>query len=140
MQYVRQPSKDRVSDDNRSAVDFGEILEGKETTSETQAVRNSNLMKLSYILENLLYFEIDKICPKCNETLREEEVFSGFQKNLSSYTIKCPICSGQYVPKFKIYTEQENAFVSGRKGETISMLPPVCLYKEFINIISKEGD
>jgi len=49
-------------------------------------------MKLSYILENLLYFDIDKVCPKCKETLREEEVFSGFQKNLSSYTVKCPIC------------------------------------------------
>ena len=35
MNQIRQPSKDRVSDDNRSAVDFGEILEGKETTTET---------------------------------------------------------------------------------------------------------
>jgi len=41
-----------------------------------------------------------------------------------------------FVPKFTIYSEHENSFVQGRKGEVISMLPPLTLYKEFINIIS----
>ena len=35
-------------------------------------------MKLSYILENLLYFDIEKKCLKCKEDLREEEIFTGF--------------------------------------------------------------
>jgi len=45
-----------------------------------------------------------------------------------------------FVAKFKIYSETENPFVNGRKGETITLLPPVTLYKEFINIISENGD
>lgn len=63
------------------------------TATETQGMnRNSNPAKLSYILENSLFFEIEKKCAKCNEVLREEEVLTGFQRNLSSYTCKCPIC------------------------------------------------
>lgn len=61
-------------------VDFGEVLERREVTqqtAETQA-RTSNPMKLSYILENSLYLEIDKTCSKCKDVLREEELFTGF--------------------------------------------------------------
>jgi hypothetical protein len=92
------------------------------------------------VLENSLFLEIEKSCSKCKEFLREEEIFSGFQKNLSNHTVKCPICSECFVPKFSIYSEQENAYVKGRKGQTISLLPPVTLYKEFFNIITKKGD
>lgn len=45
-----------------------------------------------------------------------------------------------FVPKFKIYTESDNNFINGQSGETIQMLPPICLYKEYINIIAKESD
>ena len=72
--------------------------------------------------------------------MREEELFSGFQKSLSNYTVKCPICKSQFVPKFTIYCEQDNAYLNGRKGTNISLLPPITLYKEFFNILMKEGD
>lgn len=97
-------------------------------------------MKLSSILENSLFFEFEKSCSKCKETLREEEIFSGFQKSLSNYTVKCPICKKDFVPKFSIYCEQENLYLNGKKGTTISLLPPITLYKEFFNILMKEGD
>ena len=84
--------------------------------------------------------EIKKTCQKCKETLREEELFSGFQKNLSNHTVKCPICGECFVPKFTIYSEQENSYVKVRNGLTLSLLPPVTLYKEFFNIITKGGD
>jgi len=67
-------------------------------------------------------------------------MFSGFQKSLSNYTVKCPICHQQYVPKFTIYSEQENLYLNGRKGVTVHLLPPITLYKEFFNILMKEGD
>ena len=44
------------------------------------------------------------------------------------------------MPKFTIYCEQDNAYLNGRKGTTISLLPPITLYKEFFNILMKEGD
>jgi NAD-dependent SIR2 family protein deacetylase len=87
-----------------------------------------------------LFLDIEKSCSKCKEYLREEEIFTGFQKNLSNYTVKCPICKECFVPKFTIYSEQENSYTKGRKGQTISLLPPVTLYKEFFNIITKKGD
>ena len=79
-----------LSNKQSSAVDFGEIIDKTgQTATET---RNSNPQKLSYLLENCLFFEIDKTCGKCKEKLREEEVFSGFQKKSNTYTIRCPIC------------------------------------------------
>lgn len=54
--------------------------------------------------------------------------------------MKCPICKEFFVPKFTIYSEQENIYIQGRKGQVISLLPPITLYKEFFNIITKKGD
>lgn len=54
--------------------------------------------------------------------------------------MKCPICKEFFVPKFTVYSEQENVYIKGRKGQVISLLPPITLYKEFINILTKKGD
>ena len=112
-----------------------------QTSSETQAVnRFSNPAKLSYVLESPLFIQLDKQCSKCKEQLREEEIFSGFSKNTSSYTVKCPLCKAMFRPKFTIYCEHENSFLNGRNGHIVLLLPPVTLYKEFFNIMLKKGD
>ena len=125
-------------------MNFEDILERRnsyrETAEETIANRGSNLAKLSYILENSLCFEFEKQCGKCKEPLREEELFTGFQKNSSNYTVKCPYCKAMFRPKFKIYSEAESKFVNGRQGKVMMLLPPVTLYKEFYNIVVKKGD
>ena len=54
--------------------------------------------------------------------------------------MKCPICQEFFVPKFTVYSEQENTYIKGRKGQVISLLPPITLYKEFVNILTKKGD
>lgn len=131
-------------DDNQGIVDFQDLLCNQQATIADPKVQNndrtSNPQKLSSILENSLFLDIEKCCSKCKENLREEELFSGFQKSLSNYTVKCPTCKSQFVPKFTIYCEQDNAYLNGRKGTTISLLPPITLYKEFFNILMKEGD
>lgn len=68
------------SEDEGSAYGFGEVLgdPNQATAVETGFNRSSNPMKLSYILETSIFFEIDKQCMKCKETLREEEIFTGF--------------------------------------------------------------
>lgn len=44
------------------------------------------------------------------------------------------------MPKFTIYAEQESPYLpKGRDGENVSLLPPITLYKEFFNILVKEG-
>ena len=62
-------------------------------------------MRLSSVLENLLYFEMDKQCPNCKQVLREEEIMSGFEKNLTNYKVVCPICKESFIEQFTIYTE-----------------------------------
>ena len=105
------PTKSYLEEEHLNIVDFGTVMDKKEgvyqqTASETQAInRFSNPAKLSYVLESTLYFELDKECAKCKEKLREEEIFSGFMKNTSNYTVKCPICKKMFRPKFMIYCE-----------------------------------
>lgn len=72
--------------------------------------------------------------------MKEEELLSGFTKNLSSYVVKCPMCKGNFVPRFTVYSEYKTDYLKGREGLSIQMLSPVTLYKEYINIIEQEGD
>ena len=76
----------------------------------------------------------------CEKPLKEEELLSGLQKNNSDYTVKCPQCSCSFVPKFTLYSEYTSDFISGREGLTLQLLPPVALYKEFLNTLGKKGD
>ena len=125
--------------------DFGDFLERRDTHEGGAAARasgasSSKAFRLSAILESSLFLDVDKQCTKCREPLREEELLSGFEKNLSNYTVKCPVCKKPFVPKFSIYAEQESPYLpKGRQGEAVSLLPPITLYKEFFNILVKEG-
>jgi hypothetical protein len=39
-----------------------------------------------------------------------------------------------------VYSEYKTAFVNGKEGLPMQLLPPIALYKEFINTLSKKGD
>ena len=93
-------------------------------------------MKLSNVLENCLLIEIEKKCSKCKEELREEEILTGFKKDYDDYTVHCPKCKQPFVPKFTIYTEQDNTFIPGKKGTKLNLLSPITLYKQFYNLIT----
>lgn len=90
---------------------------------ETQVLTSSraSCQKLSQILENSLYLEIENLCQneECKKLLKEEEILSSFSKNLSAYIIKCPVCQQNYVPKFGVYSEHKNDYVKGRDGMRI---------------------
>ena len=60
---------------------------------------------MSYVMDNSMYLELCKQCAQCQETLKEEELFSSFLKNQSEYITKCPVCQHSFVPKFKVFTE-----------------------------------
>ena len=124
--------------------DFGEFLERRDTTEagagRPSGASSSKAFRLSAVLESALFMDVEKQCSKCKEPLREEELLSGFEKNLSNYTVKCPICKKPFIPKFAIYAEHESIYLpKGRQGETVSLLPPITLYKEFFNILVKDG-
>ena len=67
--------------------------------------------------------------------MKEEEILSGFSKNLSAYIIKCPICKENFVPKFKVYSEHKTDYLKGKDGMSVQLLSPVSLYKEYVNIV-----
>lgn len=74
-------------------------LGGDIIDTQVESLRGSQV-RLSQILENSLYIELDLECSQCEKPLKEEELLSGFTKNLSSYIVKCPICKGNFVPRF----------------------------------------
>jgi hypothetical protein len=45
-----------------------------------------------------------------------------------------------FVPKVTLYSEYKTDFINGREGLTLQLLPPVALYKEFLNTLGKKGD
>jgi hypothetical protein len=49
--------------------------------------------------------DIDTKCSKCKDDLREEEILTGFKKDINDYTVLCPKCNQPFVPKFTIYSE-----------------------------------
>jgi hypothetical protein len=87
-----------------------------------------------------LYFEFESLCQECFKPLKEEEILSGFSKNLSAYVIKCPLCQNSNVPKFNIYSEYKTDYLKGREGIKITFLSPVTLYKEYINLVEQNGE
>ena len=40
-------------------------------------------------------------------------------KNLSSYTVICPICKGKYVPRFMVYSEYKTEYLKGKDGLSV---------------------
>lgn len=82
---------------------------------DTQIIESNRTsqVRLSQILENSLFIELDLECSQCEKILKEEELLSGFAKNLSSYTVKCPICKGNFVPRFTVYSEYKSDYLKG---------------------------
>jgi NAD-dependent SIR2 family protein deacetylase len=74
-------------------------------SNNSEVVGESQTTKLSWIIENSLGIELCKTCNECGQALREEELLSGLGKNKSKYTINCPICKGEFVPKMTLYSE-----------------------------------
>lgn len=84
---------------------------------ETQVESSrASVVKLSHILENSLYLEIESICQHCTRPLKEEEILSSYPKSLSAYAIKCPLCKENDVPKFKVYSEHKTDYIKGKDG------------------------
>lgn len=108
---------------------------------ETQA-ESGRASKLSSILENkyALFLEFERLCQQCDKPLKEEEVLSCFSKNLSAYTIRCPLCKDSFVPKFKVFSEAKTDQLKGKEGMSVQLLSPVTLYKEYINIVEQKGE
>lgn len=83
-----------------------------------------------------MHIELCKECSKCAKPLREEELFSLFTQDQSDYTIKCPFCAQCFVPKLLLQSEFRTPYIDGRQGLDLHLLPPVALYKEFMNTLA----
>lgn len=56
------------------------------------------------------------------------------------YVIVCPICKERFVPKFTVYSEYKTDYLNGREGMKVTLLSPITLYKEYINIVEQKGE
>lgn len=91
-------------------------------------------------MENPLFINIHKFCEHCNQPLREEELLTRFEKRLEKHKVSCPYCKEFFMPKFYVYAENESTYLThGKQGESFPILPPIILYKEFFNVLSKSG-
>ncbi len=73
--------------------------------------------------------DLPKICGNltCGRVFREEELMSGWSRNLNTYTVRCPGCTKEFVP---------NLDVSSRAGSVQHyFLFPLLFAKEVNNLI-----
>lgn len=54
--------------------------------------------------------------------------------------IKCPVCKESFVPKFTVYSEYKTDYLRGREGVSVTLLSPITLYKEYINLVEHKGE
>jgi len=88
--------------------------------TQVESSSRHSCVKLSQVLQqSSLFIEFESLCQQCDKPLREEEILSGFSKNLSAYVIRCPLCKENYVPKFIIYSEYKTDYLKGRDGMSI---------------------
>lgn len=64
----------------------------------------------------------------CTCKLTEEQLMSGFSRNLNTYTVKCAECKGEFVPQMEIYLD-------AKKTKHYYLLSPPLFLKEFFNLI-----
>lgn len=147
--FQQQQEEEKINFHKAPLIDTNRLSGGSSSQGgdfiETQIESSSqrvSCVKLSQILNELssLYLEFESKCGQCDRNLKEEEILSGFAKSTSMYTIKCPICKDSYVPKFTVYSEYKTDYLKGRDGMTITLLSPVTLYKEYINIVEQKGE
>lgn len=44
------------------------------------------------------------------------------------------------MPEFTVYSEYKTDYLKGREGVKVTLLSPIILYKEYINLVEKKGE
>jgi hypothetical protein len=82
-------------------------------------------------------------CPnlKCQRTLSFIEIISNFTSNVHQYTVHCPHCGVEFVPRFTVFSSLETWTGSEGIGSLLwcEFLSPWTLQKEILNIIESHG-
>jgi hypothetical protein len=82
-------------------------------------------------------------CPnmKCHKTLSFLEIINNFTSNMHQYTVNCPYCNIEFVPRFTVYSSDHTWYGSEGLGTLLwcEFLSPWTLQKEILNIIESHG-
>jgi hypothetical protein len=82
-------------------------------------------------------------CPqdKCLKTLSLIEIINNFTTDIHQYTVHCPHCNAEFVPRFTVVSTNENWYGSEGHGTLLwcEFLSPWTLQKEILNIIESNG-
>jgi hypothetical protein len=126
-EFLREGVDDLESSSHRGS---GDLIETQIESSRVSQVKLSQVL-----LSSALYLSFDQQCGQCDGFLREEEILSGFSKGASVYVITCPLCKERFVPKFTVFSEYKTDYLQGKDGMKVTLLSPITLYKEYINIV-----
>jgi hypothetical protein len=78
---------------------------------------------------------------KCGHTLSLNELNDNWDPDPNKYTVKCPFCQWEFVPRFSVFTSDPNWMGSEGRGTPLwcEMLSPWVLQKELLTVMSTEG-
>jgi hypothetical protein len=104
---------------------------------EEEVVHNEE--EISHMIQDILIVPIDTCTnPKCERTLKEEDIISGMEKSMNSYIVKCNFCECKFVPRFNVFTESGSQVLNGKDGTSFEFLSPATLLKEFTSAFNKK--
>jgi hypothetical protein len=82
-------------------------------------------------------------CPRgtCQKALTIIEIIKAFPTDSNCYTVRCPYCQREYVPRFTVSSSLESWEGSEGKGTPLwcELLSPWVLQKEVLNVIMSTG-
>ena len=82
-------------------------------------------------------------CPnlKCRKQLQIFEIINNFSSDANTYTVKCPYCTKEFVPRFTVCSLNADWIGSAGVGTPLwcELLSPWVLQKEILNIIDSNG-
>lgn len=90
-----------------------------------------------------LLHEFGTRCPRtsCSQTLTLDDLSANWESDPNKYTIRCPHCQMEFVPRFSVYSTASGWI--GNEGPNTplwcEMLSPYVLQKEIMTVLSNDG-
>jgi hypothetical protein len=120
---------------------FATVASPRFTTQVTLADRTLDMRYSDLIID--LVNKDGTACPNfsCRKSLRIFEIIDNFSTDANKYTVKCPHCSREFVPRFTVHSSNDDWVGSTGVGSLLwcELLSPWVLQKEILNDIDTMG-
>lgn len=120
---------------------FATVASPRFTTQVTLADRTLDMLYSDLIID--LVNTNGTSCPNlsCRKGLKIFEIIDNFSTDANKYTVKCPHCSREFVPRFTVHSKNDDWVGSTGVGSVLwcELLSPWVLQKELLNDIDTMG-